>query len=72
MSSVETTRDLEDVGKQEEGNAMPEVPESNAPGLRTYFAFAAMCVVVLTESLDATSIAVVLPVSHKTISFRRP
>ncbi|KAH6665388.1 major facilitator superfamily domain-containing protein [Halenospora varia] len=28
---------------------------------RTYAAFAAMCVVVLTESLDATSIAVVLP-----------
>lgn len=30
---------------------------------RTYAAFAAMCVVVLTEALDATSIAVVLPVS---------
>ena len=29
---------------------------------RTYAAFAAMCIVVLTESLDATSIAVILPV----------
>jgi hypothetical protein len=36
---------------------------SPAPITRTtYLAFAAMCVVDLTEALDATSIAVVLPV----------
>lgn len=42
-----------------------EQPEPTAKLTRiTYLAFAAMCVVDLTEALDATSIAVVLPVSH--------
>ena len=32
---------------------------------RTYAAFGAMCVIVLTEALDGTSIAVTLPVSDQ-------
>ena len=42
-----------------------EQPEPTPKLTRTaYLAFAAMCVVDLTEALDATSVAVVLPVSH--------
>src|SRR2546421_2580547 len=57
------TSTVEIDGKHKTLNAPAEIPLFKLTA-RIYASFAALCVIVLTEALDATSISVVLPVSR--------